>query len=362
MSTTPTTFVIAEAGVNHNGSLETALALVDEAAHARADAVKFQTFKADALVSAHASKAEYQRQTTDSTEGQRAMIRRLELTEAQHRTLMDHCRERAIEFLSSPFDLDSIDLLARRLELPRLKLPSGELTNAPFLLSAARTGRPLIVSTGMATLGDIEAALGVLAFGMTGADTERPGTPAFQRAWCSSEGRRALEGRVTLLHCTTEYPAPLPDVNLRAMDVLRAAFGLPVGYSDHTQGITIPIAAVARGAVVIEKHFTLDRTMPGPDHRASLEPTELADMVSMIRQVEEALGHAVKAPAPSEMKNMVAARKSLVASRAIRAGEPLTTENLATKRPGSGIAAMRYFDYLGKNATRDYAPDDLIVD
>lgn len=352
------TYIIAEAGVNHNGSLDMAKILVEVAAEAGADAVKFQTFKADKLVSRLAPKAEYQTRTTDADESQHEMIRKLELDEHAHETLIEHCKTSGIEFLSTPFDLESVDLLAGRFDLSCIKVPSGDITNAPLLLKIAQTGKPVILSSGMSTLGEIEDALGVLAFGYLGKGS--PSVAAFRAAYCSSAGQAILQGKVTLLHCTTEYPAPIEDVNLKVMDTLRSAFGLPVGYSDHTEGITVPIAAVARGAVVIEKHFTLDRTLPGPDHVASLEPNELKQMVSAIRIVEQSLGSGRKQPAPSELKNMIVARKSLVASRAIAAGEPLTAENFDVKRPGNGLSPMQYWELSGRKSTKNFAADEVI--
>ena len=353
------TYIIAEAGVNHNGSLEMAKQLVDAAVEASADAVKFQTFKAEDTVSKDAPKAEYQTKTTGDAETQFEMIKRLELDEAAHKVLVEHCRRCGIQFLSTPFDLESVDLLANTLNLPRLKIPSGEITNAPLLLKAAQTGKPVILSTGMSTLGEVEMALAVLAFGYTCPD-QTPSVAAFKAAYFSEAGRQALKKQVVLLHCTTEYPASFSDVNLRAMDTLATAFGLPVGLSDHTPGIAIPVAAVARGAVVIEKHFTLDRNLPGPDHQASLEPGELKAMVRLIRQVEAGLGSPHKIPAASEIKNMSVARKSLVAARDIRQGELFTAENLTVKRPGTGISPLYYWKWLGKVAERAYQRDEVI--
>ncbi len=352
-------YVIAEAGVNHNGSIEQAKRLIDVAADAGADAVKFQTFKADKLVSRSARKADYQVANTGTSESQHEMIKKLELDDAAHEVLIRHCKTRGIEFLSTPFDLESLDLLAHTLDLSRIKLPSGDITNAPLLLAAARTGKPAILSTGMSTLGEIEMALAVLAFGYT----EPVGTPsvaAFQDAYACAAGRKALQDKVTLLHCTTEYPAPFAEVNLRSMATLAQAFGLAVGYSDHTPGIAIPVAAVALGAVLIEKHFTLDRNLPGPDHKASLEPDELKQMMRSIREVETALGTPIKQPAPSELRNRPIARKSLVAGRDIRRGEIFTAENLAVKRPGDGVNPTYYWDWLGKTADRDYLQDDKV--
>ncbi|MBF0295825.1 MAG: N-acetylneuraminate synthase [Magnetococcales bacterium] len=354
--------MIAEAGVNHNGHPELALRLVDAAADAGADAVKFQTFRAAELVSRNARKATYQQATTDPEESQFAMIRRLELDHATHLRLADHCRARGIAFLSTPFDLPSLEFLVAEMDLPLLKIPSGEVTNGPFLVRVGATGRRILLSTGMATLGEIETALGALAFGLLGLP-EPPSLAGCAGAFASPAGQAILEERVTLLHCTTEYPAPVDQVNLRAMDAMAAAFGLPVGYSDHTAGIAIPIAAVARGAVVIEKHFTLDRTLPGPDHRASLEPDELAAMVRAIREVETALqGHGHKLPMAAEWKNRAVARKSLVAIAPVAQGECFSEHNLGIKRPGSGISPMAYWQWLGRAAPRDYQPDELIVD
>jgi N-acetylneuraminate synthase len=350
------TYIIAEAGVNHNGSLEMAKKLVEVAAEAGADAVKFQTFKADKLVSRAAPKAEYQAKATGSGESQYEMIRKLELDEHAHEILIAHCKVCGIEFLSTPFDLDSVDLLAVRFDLSIIKIPSGDITNAPLLLKVAQTGKPVILSTGMSTLGEIEDALGVLAFGYLGSSC--PSIAGFRAAYCSNDGLAALHDKVTLLHCTTEYPAPLAEVNLKVLDTLKSAFGLPVGYSDHTEGIAVPIAAVARGAVVIEKHFTLDRNLPGPDHTASLEPSQLKQMVAAIRAVEQALGSDRKLPTPSEVKNMGVARKSLVAARMVTAGEPFTLENISVKRPGNGMSPMQFWELLNKKACRSYSPDE----
>ena len=344
--------------MNHNGSLEMAKRLVQVAAEAGADAVKFQSFKAERLVSLSAPKAEYQCLATDGAESQFEMLRKLELDEAAHEILLQLSKSLGIEFLSTPFDAESVDLLAGRLDLRLIKIPSGEITDAPLLLKIARTGKPVILSTGMSSLGEVEEALGVLAFGYSGCAD--PSIAAFRAAYRSGEGQDMLRAKVTLLHCTTEYPTPFADVNLRAIDTLRNAFGLPVGFSDHTAGITMPIAAAARGAVIIEKHFTLDRALPGPDHQAALEPGELKQMVAAIRAVEQALGTGIKHQAPSELKNMSAARKSLVAAAPIAAGEPFTAESLAVKRPGNGLSPMRYWEMLNSKAARDYAADEVI--
>jgi N,N'-diacetyllegionaminate synthase len=328
--------IIAEAGVNHNGDLDLAKQLIDTAADAGADLVKFQTFSANRQVTRMAKKADYQTQTTDSTESQHALLRRLELTEAMHHQLIAHCAIRNIGFLSTGFDIESIDLLVS-LGQERFKIPSGEITNLPYLRHIGKLGKTVILSTGMASLGEIEAAIKVL---------EQAGTP---------------RTKLIVLHCTTEYPTPMNDVNLRAMQSIQTAFGVAVGYSDHTQGIEVAIAASAMGATVIEKHFTLDRNLPGPDHQASLEPPELKAMVTAIRNIEVVLGDGIKRLTPSEVRNKPVARKSLVASRAIRAGEIFTTENLSAKRPGTGISPMRWDEFVGQAAPRDFAADELIV-
>lgn len=348
--------IIAEAGVNHNGSRELALRLVDAAADAGADVVKFQAFRAEALAATFAHKAEYQAKTTGVGESQLEMLRSLELGEADFREIRQHCRRRGIRFLATPFDEQSLDELVNKHEVEAIKLGSGDVTNAPLLLRAARSRRRVILSTGMSTLAEVEEALGVLAYGYAPAQ-EPPSLDAFRKAFRSAAGQEALRRNVTLLHCTTEYPAAYEDVNLRAMDTLRATFGLPVGLSDHTPGIHVAVAAVARGAVMIEKHLTLDRNLPGPDHRASLEPDEFRQLVTAIRQVEAALGSDTKAPAPGELANVPVARRSLVAARDIRKGETFTAENLAVKRPGSGTSPMRYWEWLGRVAERDYKKD-----
>lgn len=354
------TFIIAEAGVNHNGSIEIAKRLIDVAVEAGADAVKFQTFKANKVISKFAEKADYQKQTTGSNESQLEMVRKLELDTEAHYKLREYCIQQNIKFLSTPFDLDSVDFLVNKMKVELIKIPSGEITNAPLLLRIAQSGLPVILSSGMATLAEIEQALGVLAFGYTKVDA-KPSRKMFQDALYSKEGRTSLQAKVSLLHCTTEYPTPYNDVNLRAIDTMSQAFGLSVGLSDHTEGIAVPIAAVARGAKIIEKHFTLDKTLPGPDHKASLEPKELKDMVTSIRQVEMALGSPIKTPAPSELKNQDIARKSLVASTNIAAGEIFTVENLTSKRPGTGISPMYFWDVLGTVADKDYKEDEVIT-
>ncbi len=347
--------VIAEAGVNHNGSLEAALALVDAAAAAGADVVKFQTFRADALASSSAPKAAYQARLTEPNESQVEMLRRLELSVEAHRAIVAHCAKRSIRFLSSAFDLASLSLLVDELRLDELKLGSGEVTNAPLLLAAARTSCRLILSTGMSSLAEIEQALGVIAFALMNRGNAAPGRAAFARALSEPAAWAALRKRVTLLHCTSEYPAPIADTNLRAMETIRTAFGLTVGYSDHTEGIAISIAAVARGAAVIEKHLTLDRDLPGPDHAASLEPEEFHQLVKAIRTVESAMGNGIKQPTVGELANRIAARKSLITASAIAKGQEFTVENVTVKRPGTGRSPMEYWSTMGIVAERGYA-------
>lgn len=350
-------FIIAEAGVNHDGQIEDALALVDAAADAGADCVKFQTFSADALAAASANKADYQKRTTGASETQRDMLRRLELPLPAYDELIQRCDARDIRFLSTAFDPASLRFLLETLKLPFTKVGSGDMTNAPMLLDIARTGMPVILSTGMADMQEVREALGVLAFGYARLD-QAPARAAFARAF--TQHRAALDGKVTLLHCTTEYPCPLDAVNLRAMDTL-GSLGLPVGYSDHTMGIEASVAAVARGAVMIEKHITLDRGRKGPDHAASLEPEEFAAMVAAIRRTEQMLGSPEKQPQPAERRNIPIARKSVVAARAIAPGEIFTAENLALKRPATGLAPVAIFDLIGTPATRAYQADELIA-
>lgn len=350
------TFIIAEAGVNHNGSVELAKQLIDAAATAGADAIKFQSFKAEHLASASAPKADYQLKTTSAKQSQVEMLRQLELSTADHQRLFDHAQHCGIQFLSTPFDSASLAVLTKELQLKTIKISSGDLTNAPFLLEIARIADSIILSTGMATLAEVEAALGVLAYGFLEPDAI-PSWGVFERAYSCTEGQQALKKRVTLLHCTSEYPAPAEEVNLNVLDTLRMAFGLAVGYSDHTKGVHIPIAAVAKGAIVIEKHITLDCTMPGPDHRASIEPNELLFMVKAIREIELCLGDGIKRPTPSELSTRVAARRSLVANGEHKIGESL---NIICKRPGSGISPFRYWEFSGTPASQAYKKDELL--
>lgn len=326
-------FIIAEAGVNHNGSLCLAKQLVDKAVWAGADCIKFQTFNSKNLVSKNAQKAEYQRKTTDSTESQLEMLKKLELSKQQFIELKEYCQQKGIQFLSTPFDLESIEFLAS-IGMNIWKIPSGEVTNYPFLRAIGRRKETVIMSTGMCTMDEVHSAVDVLnQFGTTD---------------------------ITLLHCTTEYPAPYDSVNLRAMTTLKKEFGFSVGYSDHTKGIEIPIAAVAMGATVIEKHFTLDCNMEGPDHKASLAPEELKEMVIAIRDVEKAIGDGIKQPSEAEKKNISVARKSIVAACDIKKGEVFTEINLTAKRPGGGISPMKWDSILGNKAKRDFYEDEII--
>jgi N-acetylneuraminate synthase len=320
--------IIAEAGVNHNGQLDLALQLIDVAAQAGADVVKFQTFRPELNIASNAPKAAYQERTTGNTESQLDMVRRLELGPAAHRQLQAHAKERGIRFLSTPFDLISIELL-QEMGIDLGKIPSGEVTNLPYLQAMARTFPELIMSTGMCTLDEVGAALAVL------------------------EQAGARRDRITLLHCNTEYPTPMGDVHLRAMETLAQAFGTRVGYSDHTLGIEVPIAAVALGAVVIEKHITLDRGLPGPDHRASLEPDELTTMVRSIRNIQLALGSPAKAPSPSELPNRAIARKSIHLKHGMAAGCSITADDLIMLRPGDGISPMRMNEVIGRTLIAD---------
>ncbi|MEM6160907.1 N-acetylneuraminate synthase [Erwinia sp. P6884] len=356
------TYIIAEAGVNHNGNEDLAFRLVDAAVAAGADVVKFQTFKAKNLVTASARQANYQIQNTQKIESQLEMLTRLELSYEVHHKLIAYCEQKGIEFLSTAFDHESLHFLVDDLGLKKLKIPSGEITNAPLVLAHARTGADLIVSTGMANLAEIEAALSVIAFGYTAPADQEPSTAAFEKAYFSVSGREAIKNKVTLLHCTTEYPAPFDEINLKVMDTLASAFELPVGYSDHTEGLSVSIAAVARGAVLIEKHFTLDKEMEGPDHKASLNPDELSAMVKAIREVESAIGSGRKGPSHSEIENKNVARKSLVAAISIKKGEIFDDNNLEVKRPGTGISPAMYWSLKGKIATKDYGIGELIVE
>lgn len=325
--------VIAEAGVNHNGSFELAKKMVDAAKESGVDYVKFQTFNPKKLVSKYAEKAEYQKKTTGSDETQLQMLQKLTLTEDNFLSLRDYCKEVGIGFISTPFDLDSIAFL-ETFDMDFWKVPSGEVTNLPYLEAIARTKRKVVMSTGMCDMNEIQDAMEVL---------EKNGTT-----------------EITLLHCNTQYPTPYEHVNLSAMSTIKDTLHKEVGYSDHTQGIEVPIAAVAMGATVIEKHFTLDKNMEGPDHKASLDPTELKQMVSAIRNIEKAIGSGLKEPSSSELTNKAVARKSIVASREIKQGEIFSEDNLTTKRPGTGISPMKWYEVIGKVAVRDFSEDEII--
>lgn len=326
-------YIIAEAGVNHNGSLELAKNLVDKAKEAGADCVKFQTFIASQIVSKNAVKADYQKKQTAKSESQHEMLKKLELSFDDFIELNNYCKEIGIEFLSTAFDFESIDFL-NQLGMQVWKIPSGEITNLPYLIKIAKLNKKVILSTGMSTMREIEDAVNIL----------------------KDHGASEL----IILHCTTEYPTPYEDVNLNAMLAIKERFGYEVGYSDHTMGIEVPIAAVALGAKVIEKHFTLDRTMDGPDHKASLEPSELKTMVDAIRNIELSMGTGIKEPADSEKKNIAIARKSIVANQSIKKGDILTETNLTVKRPGDGISPMEWFEIIGTKAIRDFEEDELI--
>lgn len=329
------TLIIAEAGVNHNGDLMLAKQLINVAAEAGADFVKFQTFKANCLAVPTAPKADYQHRATTVEETQYEMLRRLELSEEMHATLIAHCAECNIRFLSTGFDIESVNLLVS-LGLDCFKIPSGEITNLPYLRHIGQFGKSILLSTGMSTMDEVEKAVVAI---------EKAGT---------------TRDKVTVLHCTTEYPTPMEEVNLRAMVSIGNALGVRIGYSDHTHGIEVAVAAVAMGACVIEKHFTLDRNMPGPDHNASLEPAELLEMVKAIRNIEAAMGDGIKRPMPNEEGNKIVARKSLVARVAIKAGEAFSPHNITAKRPAKGLSPMYWDEIIGREARRDYLPDELI--
>ena len=328
--------IIAEAGVNHNGSIKLAKRLIDSAKNAGADFVKFQTFKAEKLVTKNADKAQYQKDLTDSDQSQFQMIKKLELDLGAHKELINYCKQKNIEFLSTAFDHDSINLL-NSLKIPFFKIPSGEITNLPYLRHIAQLGKPIIMSTGMSTLDEVGDALSVLI----------------------KSGMQ--KNKITIMHCNTEYPTPMIDVNLKAMLTIKNKFGVRVGYSDHTLGIEIPSAAVALGGEIIEKHLTLSRNMSGPDHAASLEPHEFEAMVKAIRNIERAMGNGIKCPSESEVKNIGIVRKSIIANLKIKKGETLTESNLTIKRPGSGISPMKWDQLIGSKSDKDYNKDDIIT-
>lgn len=353
-----TVYIIAEAGVNHNGRRDLAFALVDAAAEAGADAVKFQTFDAGKLASTSAPKAAYQKRSTDAAESQFAMLKKLELPREWHAELQAHANQKGIAFLSTAFDTDSLAFLVE-LGMPLFKIPSGELTNGPLLWQFARTGKPLVLSTGMATLAEVEQGLAIIAHALK-ADVEPSSIDEVWRGWSRADWRASLPGHVTLLHCTSQYPTPFAEVNLRGMDTLAQAFGLTVGYSDHTEGIVIPVAAVARGAKVIEKHFTLDRSLPGPDHKASLVPGELTQMVRDIRALQVALGDGSKTPQASEWDTRQAARQQVVAARDIAFDAVLARDDLTTARCGRGLPPTALWGLVGKRVGRAFAAGEVI--
>lgn len=352
-------FVIAEAGINHNGDVDLALRLVDVAADTGADAVKFQTYRADEIASADAPKADYQRRTSDIGESQREMLERLELPIEAYDIITNRCRRRGIEFMSTAFDIGSLQMLTGQAGIRRIKIPSGEITNGPLLLAAARSRLPIILSTGMSDLDEIERALSVIAFGLI-EDRGYPDESMLENFLARPDADNSIRTKVTVLQCTSQYPAPEAEINLRAMETIANRFGTAVGLSDHSAGIMVPVIAAARGAVVVEKHITTDRNLPGPDHAASIEPAELAEMIAAIRTAELSIGTGEKRPTPSEEKMRLVARRSLVAAREITAGETYNTENLTARRPGGGLSPMHYWTYLGRKATRNYAADEQI--
>lgn len=357
----PVTYVIAEAGVNHNGSADLAYKLIDAAFYAGADAVKFQTFKTEKLLTKDAKKANYQIQSTGEIESAYQMLKKLELKQSTFVNLAKYAKKLKIDFLSTAFDEDSLSFLVNTLGLKVLKIPSGELTNAPLVLAHARTKRDIILSTGMATLDEIRSALGVIAYGYFESDINiNPSIKKFQEAYASKSTKSLIKEKVTILHCTTEYPAPLEEINLSALESLSNEFGVKIGYSDHTKGIIVPPVAVALGAKVIEKHFTLDRDMPGPDHQASIQPNELKKMIENIRDIEKSMGSGVKEPSISEFANKEIARKSIVAESKIKKGEIFNKNNISIKRPGGGISPYKYWEFLGRISKNDYDDGDII--
>ena len=353
--------IIAEAGVNHNGSLEAAISLVDVAVIANVDIVKFQTFIAEKVMTDYAKKAPYQLKNTNIEESQIEMVKKLQLSLEDHEALVKYCKQSGIEFLSSPFDIESLIFLTKDLNLSKIKIPSGEITNLQMLFLAAKSQKDILLSTGMSTMADVEHALAALAFGYLSPEKNIPSISQIYDVYQTESGQKILSEKVSLLHCTTEYPASVQDVNLNAIATLSAAFGLPVGLSDHTEGIHISLAAVALGAKIIEKHITLDKKMIGPDHAASLEPDELSKMVRYIRDIELSLGDGKKYPRPDELKNLMIARKSIVASRFIKSGTIFSSDDLEIKRPGIGLSPMLWSEVVGKVACRDFEGDELIL-
>lgn len=353
--------IIAEAGVNHNGDEVLARELIDIAAGSGADYIKFQTFKADELVTNRAEKANYQAKNDTSSNSQVDMLKKLELDQDCFARLLEYSKKKDIKFMSTAFDLSSVNFLVNQLGQDILKIPSGEIVNAPYLLGHSRYKKKMILSTGMATLAEIENALGVLAFGLLSKADEQPSPEAFVSAYISEDGQALLKENVSLLHCTTEYPAPFEDINLRCIQTLTSSFGLQTGFSDHSDGISVPMASVALGASIIEKHFTIDKNLEGPDHKASINPDELRSLVLGIRNIERALGNGVKMPTLQEKKNKNAIRQSIVALNSIKAGDCFTEENIGTRRPGSGMHPFLYWDILGKKAKYDFKRFDEIA-
>ena len=352
-------FIIAEAGVNHNGDVDLAIQLVDIAANAGADAVKFQTYRADEIASPGAPKAAYQIETAGPGESQREMLQRLELPIDAYDIIANRCRLRGIEFMSTGFDVASVEMLIQKNGIQRIKIPSGEITNGPLLLASARSGLPIILSTGMSDLDDIERALSLIAYGILEFHAE-PDETVLENILMRQDARDALRENVTVLQCTSQYPTPVEKINLRAMDVIAERFNTPIGLSDHSVGIVVPIVAAARGASIIEKHITIDRGLPGPDHAASLLPDELREMVEAIRMAELSLGIGEKIPTSSEEKMRRVVRRSLVAAREIEAGEEFDASNLTARRPGDGLSPLLYWEYLGRKASRNYAAEEQI--
>lgn len=357
MTTNVNTYIIAEAGVNHNGSLDLAYKLIDAALYCGADAVKFQTFKTEHLVTRHAPKASYQIKNSGSSSHQYDMLKELEFSDTCWLKIIGYANERGMKILSTPFDGDSLKFLVSVACLSEIKVSSGDLTNAPFLLEIAKSAESIILSSGMSSLSEIETALGVIAYGFISDAASTPSKSSFEAAYYSKLGQEVLRKRVSLLHCTTEYPAQVDEVNLSVINTLKSAFGLEIGLSDHTRGKHIAVAAVALGARIIEKHFTLDCNLPGPDHCASLEPHEFKDMVSSIRDVERALGTGIKIPFPSELNNRTSVRKSLVSSTPLRKGETIVP---VCKRPGNGVSPYKFWEYINRPANRDYNTDEQL--
>ena len=352
------TFIIAEAGVNHNGELKKALELIDVASEIGADAIKFQTFNASNMVVKNAPKARYQELTTEKGTSQFDMLSKLQLSKEDHHKLLDHSKEKNIRFLSTAFDEESLRFILEHLKVELLKIPSGEITNGPFLLEHAKTQLNIILSTGMSNLEEVELALSVLAFGYL--YREIPSKEKFLKTYQSNEGRKILKEKVTLLHCTSQYPADISEINLNAIKTMKEKFNLRVGYSDHTQGILASCNAIMLGAEVIEKHFTLDKNLPGPDHSSSLDPQEMDHLVKSIRLTEKSLGDGLKQATHSEKENKIVVRKSIVAKRKIKEGELFSSDNITQKRPGTGKSPMEYWDLINKPSKRDYSVDDLI--